>query len=446
MCVYKDVANDIVYGFLNTLSSGINRGEFIDPSSITQSGDGTDPNPLTPIQLIGRIGSIYGRNMGIRGLNPANGNIDYPSFVGLRYDGYYEPIRRIPVTGYTSGDFVPGEVLTGVMQDGELGPGIPAIGSVRSQCLFIGDSTPISGDAMGVERILVYPIHAFNVQPWWRVPAGKDTEFNMNMGEVLTGSIGANSVTVVDGYVPGANIEDAATPWPSWAYDNNDPDTGVVDPTKALGRGFYFKSLANSDEFFDSRENNWRQPDSHVQESLSWYAANATPVRYFSTRTIDSAEGLVSSTLRSADRSVLGVGAVPLNESWSLFSPQGWYNSSAVINLGLNHEVRNDWETADERITDTKVQIIDLDVEVEAHPDNEPLNYGDIIVEWKLESEGAYRVFNIDTWFAESAAIPAGTILDVKVLRYNSADESFSAETVVKRVLLDSTQNRRHSL
>ena len=219
----------------------------------------------------------------------------------------------------------------------------------------------------------------------------------------------------------------------------------MFDPTKALFRRIYSKSTVDLQRFASEKENEWYHPEeSFFQERLSWYRENATPARYFSTRTIDSAEGIVSSTLRTIDRVVIGLTAMPLDVSF--FSQSVNDNmSTKAEKLGFNFDLEFDW-SADPRITDKRVMITELDQSVENNGLNEPFNYGDIIYGWRLCGEETFNDFDINTWFAQTAGLQSGTCVEFQALRYNPESEKFSTEVVVKRTLLDSEQNILHTL
>ncbi len=432
LCVYKDTANDLVYGFLSTQFTGVGSSlsYFIDPVSIIQSGDGIDPNPLTAIQQMGLIGGPTGTSMNVRGLNPANESIDYPSAINFRFDGFLEPYRLIPLQSYTAGTFTPGEILTGTVTD----PNSPAFGEVRSRVLFIKDAGP--------NLIQVYPIILEDVDstPFWRIPAGKDTSLFMTTGEALEGAQSGTTALVVNGFA--ATDADAVSPMPVWSRD----DDGVFDPTKALFRRLYAKSSVDFERFISEHANAWYHPEeSFFQEKLSWYQENATPVRYFSLKTIDSSQGIVQSVLRAIDRAVIGITASPLDAEFFSESVNANMESQAFTVQGANFVLKFDW-SADSRITEKHVMVTGLDLSVEENGLNEPFSYGDIIYGWKLCGEAEFKDFDINTWFAQSAGLPNGSCVQFQVLRYDSDAEKFSDEVVVERTMFDSQQNPLHTL
>lgn len=436
LCVYKDTENDLVYGFLSTLASGVGSSisYFIDPVSIIQNGNGTDPNPLTPFQQFGRFGSPTGVGMTVGAIDPNTGSFDYPAVVGYRFDGYLEPYRLIQLQSYTAGSFTPGEILEGVVTD----PNSPYVGEVRSRVLYISDASPKDGNP----RIKVYPINLEGVDtaPYWRIPAGKDTTLFMQEGETLTGAQSGTVAVVVDGFE--VTDLDAVSPMPVWSLD----DDGVFDPKKALFRSVYYKSAVDRQRFISSNTNAWYNPEeSFFQEQLSWYQQNATPASYFSLKTIDSAEGISSTALRVIDRAVVGIDVMPLDPVLYSHPVNGIVSSKAETVFGLNFAPVFDW-SVDPRMVDTHVMVIELDPAVEKNGLNDSFSYADIIYGWKLSSESEFRDFNIHTWFAESAGLLDGTLVEFQVLRYSPNTRKWSNEVIVKRSLQNSTQNPLHSI
>lgn len=440
LCVYKDAENDLIYGFLNTLSSGVGSSlsYFIDPVSIIQSGDGTNPNPLTPFQQFGRFGAPTGVAMNVAAVDPQTGAFDYPAVIGYRFDGYLEPYRLIPLQNYTAGSLTPGEVLDGVVTD----PNSPFVGELRSRSLYIKDASPIEIDGVEYPRIQVYPIILpdTNTEPYWRVPSGKDTSLFMATGEQLTGAKSGTQVLVVNGF----EVTDASavSPMPVWSRDAN----GVFDPKKALFRSIYFKNSVDRERFISSRANAWYHPEeSFFQEKLSWYYDNATPAQWFSLKTIDSAEGISSTALRPVDRVVVGLDVMPLDPVLYSHPVQSIVSTKAETVFGLSFAPVFDW-SADPRMTDRHVMIIELDPAFENNPLNDKFSYADVIYGWKLCDESEFKDFNIHTWFAHAAGLPNNTCAEFQVLRYNTETRRWSDEVVVKRVLVNSTQNPLHSI
>lgn len=430
--LYADSTNNVMNGFASTGNGGQLFEYIIDPVSKYSYGDGTYEKALKPIDIMGRVGTTGSFDAAVDNTLGTTDRILTSIIYG--HDGWLMPYMKYPIDTYTPGVFSLGETLIAQKLD--------VNGNVEGDVgkfLFCGDSSTDS--SIEVNKIKLYP-RMFKERPYYEhIDGGVDGDHTI----VLTN--GTSAVTITNGFVIDPN--EYITPFPDWCYVDNDKSKSL-DQSK-----FYLRRSYNRP--FDTvlyyvKGNNIE--DDPVIRDLSAYNF---PVKYFSTKTIDSASGVSSSILKTSDRVVFGLNAFPLTEeSAAMYSSRMFPSDSDAYKFGVSispDSIIIDFE-GNRSVIVQEVPLEELEglaiaVNVDStienkHSAENKMQPGDMMLKYKLATDADYKIFNYHTWFLDATKYQEGDVLDVIIAR-PTGPRSWEKLTI-QRTMFETTQSQLHSI